>query len=318
MLPRRLRHPRLALLATLAAALSCGPTSPSPSPLTPFTFRSDGLALAAWVTPGPDAAPLLIVVHGGPGVSHEYTRPLARLATLGLRVAFWDQRGVGASTRVAPGAQTLAGQVRDLDALRRSLGADTVVLAGQSWGGLVALRYALDHPARVRALLLLDAVPASSDELQEAFARFHARRRAYVARGLVPAVLPPPRGDDCGPAQLALAPLYYHDPSHPLARSLGGSSCREGVLDATWRNIGEFDLRPALASLAPPALVLSGASDPFGPEMARDLAAALPATRRTVRELPRCGHNGFNECPEPYFDAITRFLSEHASPPVTR
>jgi len=189
-----------------------------------------------------------------------------------------------------------------------------MILAGQSWGGLIALRYAIERPERVSALLLLDSVPGSLDELQAAFGRFHARRRALVARGVIPAVLPPARGDDCIPTQLALAPVYYYDPHHPLAHSLGGSSCRDGVLDVTWRNIGDFDLRGGMMHLTMPILVLSGAADPFGPEMAHDLVDALPTTHLTVREIPQCGHNGFNECPDPYFDALESFLSDVATP----
>lgn len=315
MSPRRL----LALLPIAAVALmACARGADEDLALTPFDFTSQRYHLRGWATEVTPDSPLLVVIHGGPGISHEYTRPLARLARRGFRVAFWDQRGVGASEVVPPAAQTLDGQIADLDALREALGAEELVLAGQSWGGLVALRYATEHPERVLGLLLLDSVPGSIGELQAAFGRFHARRRALVARGLIPAVLPPSLGDDCVPSQLALAPVYYFDPRHPLARSLGGSSCRDGVLDDTWRNIGDFDLRGDMAGLPMPILVLSGAADPFGPEMARDLAGALPADHLTVREIPRCGHNGFNECPEPYFAAVEAFLDTVETAPTAR
>lgn len=295
----------------LGATSVCSPREAAPPPgLVPFGFRADGHALRGWVTVGSPDADVLVVAHGGPGVSHDYTRPLARLASPTLRVAFWDQRGVGQNPPRPAEDHTLEGHVADLEALRAALGADAITVAGQSWGGLVALRYALAHPERVSALLLLDAVPGSAPELREAFVRFHARRRELAERGLIPAVIPPPRGDDCGPSQLALAPVYYHDPRHPLARSLGGSSCRDGVLAATWTNIGDYDLREEMASLPVPTLVLFGASDPFGPEMAADLARALPPDRLTVVELAECGHNGFNECPAPYFAAISAFLAD--------
>lgn len=311
----------LAMTLSLAALIAgaCGPKADESGPeLTPFDFSSGTIHLRGWASPAIPDAPLLVVIHGGPGISHDYTRPLARLVDAGFRVAFWDQRGVGASEPVPAAAQTLEGQVADLDALRAALGARDLVLAGQSWGGLIAIRYAVDHPDRARALLLLDSVPGSADELQEAFARFHARRRSLAARGVVPAVLPPARGEDCVPTQLALAPVYYSDPSHPMAHDLGGSSCREGVLDTTWRNIGDYDLRAAMGRLEMPILVLSGGADPFGPEMAQDLAAAFPAARLTVREIPDCGHNGFNECPAPYFGALEDFLAEVAAVPPAR
>ena len=306
------------LLAVLVLGACAQKNDDAASELAPFGFTSGAIHLRGWVTPAADDAPLLVVIHGGPGISHEYTLPLVRLVEAGVRVAFWDQRGVGASDPVPAAAQTLDGQVADLDALRSALDAPELILAGQSWGGLVALRYAIDHPERTRAVLLLDSVPGSVGQLQEAFARFHARRRALAARGVVPAILPTAEGDDCMATQLALAPVYYGDPTHPLAHSLGGSTCRAGVLDTTWRNVGDFDLRPAMSRLAVPILVLSGGADPFGPEMAGDLVAALPPSLVTVREIAACGHNGFNECPEPYFQAIEAFLAKVTSAPTAR
>lgn len=314
----RVDFSRRALVAVLACAASatgaCSPRDPGPPPeLVAFDFPADGHTLRAWATGGGPGAAVLVVAHGGPGVSHDYTRPLARLASPSLRVAFWDQRGVGRNPSRPADDHTLEGHVADLEALRVALGAGSIYVAGQSWGGLIALRYALERPDRVAGLLLLDAIPGSASELHEAFGRFHRRRRDLARRGLIPAIIPPAVGGDCGPSQLALAPVYYHDPDHPLAKSLGGSSCRDGVLATTWSNIGDYDLREEMASLAVPTLVLFGASDPFGPEMAADLARALPPSRLTIVELAECGHNGFNECPEPYFAAISAFLSRQGA-----
>ncbi|MCA9515163.1 MAG: alpha/beta hydrolase [Myxococcales bacterium] len=299
----------VAALATLAACPRDAPPAPvAPPALSAWSFTSDGHELRAFGTEAPPSAAILVVAHGGPGVSHESVAALARLAGPSLRVVFWDQRGVGASDPVPPAEQGLDAQVRDLEALRSDLGADRVVVAGQSWGGLVAMAYAVAHPDRVRALLLLDAIPASREELDQAFERFHERRRALTLAGVVPAELPEATGGDCTAATVALAPVYFHDPAHPLARSIGGATCRAGVLEATWERTGDFDLRLPLRALAIPTLVLAGDDDPFGAKTLEDVVDALDPDVTTVETLHECGHNGFVECPGPWFAAARAFL----------
>jgi len=311
-------------LGLVASTAACGergedPGTP-PLALEERTFSSGDVRLRAYVGPRVADEPTLVFVHGGPGMSHHSLRPLARVGRRGYQIAFYDQRGVGGSDRVPAAAHTLEAHVEDLEQLRRALGVESMHVAGQSWGGLVAMAYAIEHPERVTALLLLDSVPASWEELERAFQRFHKRRWILVSEGLVSPTVPPPEGADCAPSQRALAPVYFHDPRHPLARSLGGSSCHAGILEATWENIGDYDLRPAIRALPMPVLVVGGRSDPFGPEMALDLVAALPPERTRLHQLDRCGHNGFNECPEAYFAALEAFLDaqRRAKPATSR
>jgi proline iminopeptidase len=83
-----------------------------------------------------------------------------RRIAAGRQVVFYDQRGTGKSQRVAEGAaQTMAAQVGDLDAVRGQLGFDKVDLAGDSYGGLLAMAYVAAHPEHVRRLILSDSAP---------------------------------------------------------------------------------------------------------------------------------------------------------------
>src|SRR5262245_43839237 len=117
-----------------------------------------------------DGPHVVIMLHGGPGASHDYLRPqLDALAAPGLRRLFYyDQRGGGRSPLDAgatPG--TAADHVADLERIRMHIGAERLVLAGYSWGGLLALLYADAHPDRIERLALISPAPASAPARRE-------------------------------------------------------------------------------------------------------------------------------------------------------
>ncbi len=293
-----------------------GPGLSSPKRARPWkpkivtrTFTSGKVTIAARIVG--DGPHLLVTLHGGPGLSHHYMRPLEKLATPKLRVVTYDQRGVGASRPLPLPAthHTLAGHVADLEALRAGLGAPKMHLLAHSWGGLVVLAYAIKHPARVASVVLVDALPADGGSWLQANRAFTQRAVGLIAQGLIPKTIPKGRGGDCSPRLLAILPNYYHDPRHPATRHLGGSSCHDGVLQTTWRNIGRFDLRPQLKSYRAPTLILHGKSDPFGLGMAKALGAALGASKPTTVLFDKCGHIPWEECPQPFHRAVHGFLA---------
>ncbi|MFI5794490.1 alpha/beta hydrolase [Streptomyces sp. NPDC051677] len=98
----------------------------------------------------------VIVLHGGPGTPGDGPDPLERLlATRGHDVFSYDQLGAGRSTRLAdPAGYTVARQVADLEAVRRRIGAERVILLGASWGATLAAEYLAAHPDRVARMVL--------------------------------------------------------------------------------------------------------------------------------------------------------------------
>ncbi|WP_154675409.1 alpha/beta fold hydrolase [Parafrankia elaeagni] len=112
----------------------------------------------------PDSTPV-VLVHGIAGTTADWARVAPELAST-RRVIAYDHRGHGASDRAAGGrpSYTFDLLLADLVALLDTLGPHAVDLVGHSMGGVVALRYVLDHPERVRSLVLVDtaAEPASA------------------------------------------------------------------------------------------------------------------------------------------------------------
>jgi len=107
----------------------------------------------------------VIALHGGPDFDHQYLLPdLDHLAD-SSRLIYYAQRGRGASLgNVQPEDVTLASEIEDLDALRAHLGLESVGLLGHSWGGVLAMEYAIRHPERTSSLILLNSGPASHSD----------------------------------------------------------------------------------------------------------------------------------------------------------
>ena len=115
-----------------------------------------------------DAAETLVCLHGGPGADCGYMRPLSAVADGDLQVLIYDQLGSGKSD-VPPNDYdwTVARFVDELDDVRERLGLGRVHLMGNSWGGFLALQYALDRPHGVASLILSNTSASIPDALAE-------------------------------------------------------------------------------------------------------------------------------------------------------
>lgn len=109
------------------------------------------------------AKPPILLIHGGPGSTSDILEPLADLAASGRQVVFYDQLGAGRSDRTHdPALWTIDTFVDEVQAVRDHLGLDEVHLFGHSWGGMLALEYALRQPAGLRSLVLASALVSAS------------------------------------------------------------------------------------------------------------------------------------------------------------
>jgi proline iminopeptidase len=253
--------------------------------------------------------PVLVAVHGGPGLSHELLEGVEVLASARLAVITYDQRGVGQSSGTVDPARVFDQSVEDLDAVRRFFGTERIHLLGHSWGGLVAALYAARHTENVASLILVDSIPATSVELAEATARQRRRLADFQARGLVPAELPDWE-DDAEARLLAIWPIYFADPRHPGARTLGGARYSLRAASAANAALDRYDVSAEIAAVVAPTLHFI-ASAPFGSAMGEAMArATVKAPGRRVL-LSAAGHLPFIEQPEAFGAEAARFVAEN-------
>lgn len=254
------------------------------------------------------AGPPAVVLHGGPGAHHDYLLPGFDTLAEGRELIYYDQRGGG---RSPVGREIRVGwreHVADLEALRAEWGLERLTLAGYSWGGLLAMLYAVEHPTRVERLALVSPAPVSRAARDEFERRFQARtlapalqeaRRRLRESGLRER---DPAAHAARIFELAVAG-YFHDPARAVA--LTPFRVTERTRAEVWASLADFDLRPALRALTLPALVLHGAADPIPLDSARETADALGAE---LQVIPGCGHVPYVEAPAAFHAALDAFL----------
>jgi proline iminopeptidase len=255
------------------------------------------------------AGPPAVVLHGGPGAHHDYLLPGFDALADGRELVYYDQRGGGRSPVARDVPVGWTEQVADLEALRTQWELERLTLVGYSWGGLLALLYALTHPGRVARLALVSPAPtwrAARQRFEATFARrnldpaFQEARRSLRESGL--------RERDPAAFQqrifeLSVAP-YFFDPAR--AADLTPFRITGRTQQEVWASLGDYDLRPRLPELLGlPSLVIHGEEDPIPIEAARTTASLIGAA---FHPLPRCGHVPYVEAVEEFGGVVRGFL----------
>jgi pimeloyl-ACP methyl ester carboxylesterase len=279
-----------------------------------YIRSTDGVRL--WVHSvggGASGAKVVVLVHGGPGLSLTYLSIFDRLASPARRIVSYDQRGSGRSTKPADHDYRLAAQVSDLEAVRHWTGAEQVTILGHSWGGLLAAAYTALHPAHVAALALVDALPLNWAAFLAGENRIGKRITALQGEGLIPNPLPPILHNSCLARDEALTPAYLANPrEHVSAPAVWGSSC---TYSTDVRTFNAFDhdrgqlpkLAAALGTWRGRALVMQGAGDPFGLQWLRTSVAELHSATTKQLAVPKAGHFPWIEQPSLVLQTVGQF-----------
>lgn len=275
-----------------------------------------------------EGASSLVVLHGGPGLHMNYlVADLLPLAS-SRRLIFYDQRGAGQSPIVQdPSALAPEAYVRDLEHVRRYFGLEELTLLGHSWGAAVAVLYALEHPQRLKRLILHDPLPTRATPYLQQFVGNLMGRLSEAERVRLGEVAARWR-EATDPVAVAreywsiLGPAYFADPA-AAARMKGdlsdapvGTVNPSRVYEATISGLGDWDWRDRIAALAVPTLVIHGASDPIPVEASQEWASILPSAQLVI--VDGAGHFPHVEQPETFFRTVEGFLGgiQHPEAPA--
>jgi len=248
----------------------------------------------------------LLLLHGFMGSSDAWSHLAARLSSR-RRIFAIDLPGheVPRPEGDPPARITVeecaAHVLRFLD----ELGIRRVVLLGYSMGGRVALRFTLDHPERVRALVLESASPGIADPTERAARRASDEALAErIERDGLEAFV------DAWMAQPILATSRLPPDVLARERAMRMRHRPEG-LAASLRGMGQGAMAPmwdALPLLRVPALLLAGELDAKYRDIAAKMAARMPHARMAV--VPAAGHRLHLDAPDAFTELVDRFLTE--------
>jgi proline-specific peptidase len=259
----------------------------------------------------------LLTLHGGPGAAHDCIEPLGELAP-GRRVIFYDQLGCGRSDKPHdPSLWTVELFLDELETVRSALRLDQIHLFGLSWGGMLAMEYALRRPPGLMSLVLASA-PASMKRWTGEADRLRRLLPAAVQETLV-------RHERVGSTdsveyQQAMLVFYERHVCRrkpwpdPVRRSIDQLMANPEVY-LTMNGPSEFyvtgtlrdwSVLERLGEIQVPTLVTCGRHDECTPEMSTETARAIPGAELAVFE--ESAHFAQAEEPEHYRQVVGRFL----------
>ena len=255
--------------------------------------------------------PALVALHGAGGSLLDFTLSIQPALARRHRIIAFDRPGLGHSGALHGKGETPLEQARHLDAAAAELGVERAVILGHSFGGAVALAWALVNPARVAGLVILSG--ASMPWEGSAGWRY-----ALIANPLSGAVLVPMAARALPRRLLERMVAEIFAPQRPPAGYLEGIdralTLRPDVLRANARQINRLkgalrQMARAWPALDVPVEILHGTADGVLPidVHARPLQAALPDAR--LSELAGIGHMPHHAAPDAVLAAVARAVA---------
>jgi proline iminopeptidase len=268
----------------------------------------------------------VLLLHGGPGATHEYLEACdSFLPAAGIEYYYYDQLGSGFSDQPAdPALWTVDRFVSEVEQVRQALGLgpDNFVLYGQSWGGILAIEYALAHQQHLRGLVIsnmMSSVPAYNAYAeqvlmpamdQEALAEIKALEAAgqiedprymelLMEQHYVHHVLRMPIKDWPEPANRGFAHI-----NQQIYVLMQGPSELGISADAS---LADWDRTADLSGITVPTLVIGAQHDTMDPAFTKMMAERLPAGR--YLHCPDGSHLAMYDDQKTYFAGLIDFLT---------
>jgi proline iminopeptidase len=270
----------------------------------------------------------LVILHGGPGASHDYFLPHLLPLIRKNRIIFIDERGSGRSQKLEnPSAYTIENMRDDVEAVRQKLQLGKISLLGHSCGGVLAQAYAMKYQEHLTHLILCSTFH-STKKMNEVFKKMKEKmapelrariekmestglfgqgkeyeKNRYTSEYMVAAW-----GEGYFPYLYQNRPDCNYDPisngnmAWDLYREMWGSN-GEFVIDG---NMTSVEYTDRLSSIKVPTLILVGDQDECDPSLSQEIHEKI--TGSTLIILPKSGHMTFVDQPSMFLSSVGEFL----------
>lgn len=260
----------------------------------------------------------LLLLHGGPGFNHEYLEIFAEhLPPNGIELYFYDQLGSYFSDQPDdPSLWTVDRFREEVEEVRRFLGLGPFYLCGQSWGGMLAIEYALHYPDAVKGLIISNMTASV-----ESYVRSVNRLRDQLPQELVDVMK---RYEAAGQydapeyQEILMNHLYRKhlcrlDPwPEPVLRAFAHANNQvynvmQGPNEfVVTGNFKDWDRWDDLHRLPMPTLLLVGQYDTMAVEDIEEMGRRIPRSRVAV--CPNGSHMCMWDDSQAYFGALLGFI----------
>jgi pimeloyl-ACP methyl ester carboxylesterase len=252
--------------------------------------------------------PSLLLVHGGPGYDHSGFKPdFSRLADV-AQVVYLDLRGNGRSDRASPATWNLSQWAADLHGFCAALEIERPIVLGASFGGEVAMRFAVDYPEQPAGVILISATARLRlDRSLAAFERLGGVAARDAAARYWHAATPETHAEYLR----VCVPLYSARAEHAAAVRRRALMYEDVAVHYNSGEARSVNLLPELRHIRCNTLLIAGTDDPITTiEDAEDIAQALPDGRSRLFRLEGCRHLPYRDDPDRVFGAIEAFVRE--------
>lgn len=257
----------------------------------------------------------IVIVHGGPGLSHNYFLPSLKSLSDKHRLIFYDQRASGKSDlNINSESITLDNFIRDIDELRNSLGIEKLNLMAHSWGGILAMKYAIMFPNKIKSLILINSIGASSEiatqsnlELAKRFTKKDSIQRMKIFNSEEFKERKPEAIESL--MKIGFKHQFYNKTYiDSLNLSLNNNYIKTSqLLQNLAKDLTEYDFHSDLKSIQCPTLLIYGNYDPLTQLAAPKIHKTIDNSKLII--LDKCGHFPFIEKQNEFNKVLINFMN---------
>ncbi|MEM0158536.1 MAG: proline iminopeptidase-family hydrolase [Thermoplasmataceae archaeon] len=262
----------------------------------------------------------LLTMHGGPGMSHDYLLPLSDLAQSGITVIFYDQFGCGRSEEPEQSKFTIDYGVEEAEDLREQLvGNEKVFLFGSSYGGALALAYAVKYQRHLKGLIVaggLASVPLTVREMDKLIGKLPEPHRSNIRKYGA-------SGEFNNPEYVAAVQFFYRQ--HLLRMDQIPPEVQKSLEFGEERNvyrimngpneftitgtIRDWDITDKISGIKVPTLITVGEFDEVTPVVAEEIHKHIKNS--TLKVFNNCSHLTMWEDRDRYNKTLLEFISSY-------